>query len=124
MYFLSESFIISKYKFEVFKNIYTIENNILSVLITCFFLLLLMNAINLIDGINGLALGIFIIWLGYFNFFLLDNFSLFLSIILISSLITFYFIYKGKYFLGDSGSLFLSSMIGLLIIQEYNFKNK
>lgn len=118
----SESFIISKYKFEVFKNIYTIENNILSVLITCFFLLLLMNAINLIDGINGLALGIFIIWLGYFNFFLLDNFSLFLNIILISSLITFYFIYKGKYFLGDSGSLFLSSMIGLLIIQEYNLK--
>ena len=35
--FFSESFIISKYKFEVFKNIYTIENNILSVLITCFF---------------------------------------------------------------------------------------
>ena len=120
--FFSESFIISKYKFEVFKNIYTIENNILSVLITCFFLLLLMNAINLIDGINGLAIGIFIIWLGYFNFFLLDNFSLFLNIILISSLITFYFIYKGKYFLGDSGSLFLSSMIGLLIIQEYNLK--
>ena len=59
-----------------------------------------MNAINLIDGINGLALGIFIIWLGYFNFFLLDNFSLFLSIILISSLITFILFTKANTFLG------------------------
>ena len=120
--FFSDNFIIFKYKFQIFQTVFTVNNIFLSTVITSFFLLLLMNSINLIDGINGLAVGIFIIWLFYYNFFLLDSHSLYFNGILISALITFYFIYKGFYFLGDSGSLFLSSMIGLLIIQEYNQK--
>ncbi len=120
--FFSNNFIINEYKFQIFQNVFTIDNIFLSTIITSFFLLLLMNSINLIDGINGLALGIFIIWIFYYNFFLLDTHSIYLIGILISAVITFYFIYKGFYFLGDSGSLFLSSMIGLLIIQEYNQK--
>ena len=31
-----------------------------------------------------------------------------------------YYIYKGKYFLGDSGSLFFSSIVGLIAIYNYN----
>ena len=120
--FFSDNFIIYKYKFQIFQTVFTVDNIFLSTIITGFFLLLLMNSINLIDGINGLAIGIFIIWICYYNFFLLDSNSIYLIGIIISALITFYFIYKGFYFLGDSGSLFLSSMIGLLIIQEYNQK--
>jgi len=120
--FFSENFIIYKYEFQIFQRVIAVDNIILSTILTSFFLLLLMNSINLIDGINGLAMGIFIIWLFYYNFFISDSYSIYFIGILISALITFYFIYKGYYFLGDSGSLFLSSMIGLLIIQEYNQK--
>ncbi len=119
--FFSESFIISKYKFEVFKNIYTIENNILSVLITCFFLLLLMNAINLIDGINALANSIITI-IFFFIFLEFDPNNLSLLILLFFLFINCFFIYKGRYFLGDSGSLSISTFVGLLIIYEYNSK--
>lgn len=120
--FFSENFIISKYKFQIFETTFIINNIFFSTLITSFFLLLLMNSINLIDGINGLAVGIVTIWIIYYNFFILDFYSIYFISLIISTLITFYFIYKGFYFLGDSGSLFLSSMIGLLIIQEYNLK--
>ncbi|WP_440652756.1 hypothetical protein [Candidatus Pelagibacter sp. HIMB1542] len=120
--FFSENFIISKYKFQIFETTFSIDNVYFSTFITSFFLLLLMNSINLIDGINGLAIGIITIWIIYYNFFILDHYSIYFISLIISALITFYFIYKGFYFLGDSGSLFLSSMIGLLIIQEYNLK--
>ena len=118
--FFSDNLIIYKYKFQIFEDVFIFNNIILSTLITSFFLLLLMNSINLIDGINGLAIGIFIIWIIYYNFFILDKYSIYFIGILISALITFCFVYKGSYFLGDSGSLFLSSIIGVLIIQEYN----
>ena len=33
-----------------------------------------------------------------------------------------FFIFKGKYFIGDSGSLSISTFIGLLIILNYNLE--
>jgi len=83
-------------------------------------ILLLINALNLSDGINGLAAGISIIWL---SFALLkensDLQAILLPLIFLLVLI-FIFIYKEKFFLGDNGSLILSTFISLIVIYIYN----
>jgi UDP-GlcNAc:undecaprenyl-phosphate GlcNAc-1-phosphate transferase len=91
-----------------------------SLLITILCLLLLINAFNLIDGINGLAVGISIIWCLYLFIISNYNFAFFFIPFLIIQFLIFYCIYKGKFFLGDNGSLILGSIVGLLIIYIYN----
>jgi UDP-GlcNAc:undecaprenyl-phosphate GlcNAc-1-phosphate transferase len=81
--------------------------------------LLLINAFNMCDGINGLAHSISILWL----IILIVFFDLKITFYFITLIIFLSFIlnYQGKYFLGNSGSLFISSFIGLLTIYLYNF---
>jgi UDP-GlcNAc:undecaprenyl-phosphate GlcNAc-1-phosphate transferase len=71
------------------------------------------------DGINGLAHSISILWLIILIvFFGLNITFYFITLIMFLS---FVLNYQGKYFLGNSGSLFISSFIGLLTIYLYNF---
>jgi UDP-GlcNAc:undecaprenyl-phosphate GlcNAc-1-phosphate transferase len=95
--------------------------NYLSVPFTVLCLLLLTNAINLVDGMDGLCIlvsTIFIIWIT--NAF--QN-SESLYIVLITSLFyIFYLNVKKNIFLGDSGSLFLGCLIGLNLIFNYNLE--
>ena len=116
----SENLIIYTYNFQGFEKKFIISNVYFASFLTTLFILLFINSINLIDGINGLALGILTIWLGYLIFFLNTDLINIYFPILICALITFFFIYHGFYFLGDSGSLFLSSLIGLLFLNSYN----
>ena len=92
---------------------------IISVVLTLFVFVSLINAFNLIDGIDGLASGlgiqismIFGLWLGFLHQY---SFSI-LAFSLAGSLIPFYFYNvlggKNKLFMGDTGSL----LIGLIII--------
>ena len=88
--------------------------------ITILCILLLINAINLLDGINGLASMFIGLWIFFISLFSLSNNGI---IILIFSLFIFvntYFIYKGQYFLGDAGTLFFGSLVSLLTIYFYN----
>jgi UDP-GlcNAc:undecaprenyl-phosphate GlcNAc-1-phosphate transferase len=80
----------------------------------------MMNAINMLDGMNGLASGLCLIW----TLFLLiyappEIFSLLvlLSLCLFVSLV---FNLAGKLFLGNSGSYALGLTIALLTIYTYN----
>ena len=122
--YFDKQFLLKELYFDDFKKIYLL-NDLFSYFITTFCLLLLINAFNMTDGVNGLAHSILFLWL-------------IILIILFNLNITFYFFaliiflsfvlnYQGKYFLGNSGSLFLSSFIGLLTIYLYNsnlnFKN-
>jgi len=115
--YLDKQFLLKELYFDDFKKIYLL-NDLFSYFITTFCLLLLINAFNMTDGVNGLAHSILFLWL-------------IILIILFNLNITFYFFaliiflsfilnYQGKYFLGNSGSLFLSSFIGLLTIYLYN----
>ena len=79
--------------------------------------LLLINAINLIDGINGLAMMVFIIIYLYLHYFLNVTFNIF---IFIFYLFVCFNIYKGKYFLGNSGSLIIGALIAFSTIKAYN----
>ena len=113
----SENLILHRLNFETFNNIYLL-NNFEANIVTLLCLLLLINATNLSDGINGLCIGILIIWLLYIKY----NFTPFLILdsIIIISILTFIFILKDYYFLGNSGSHFLGIFIGMLIIHSYN----
>ena len=95
-------------------------NRLLAQSLTIFIIVAIINAINFIDGIDGLALSIVILFLFCFEFFInsynpLTN----LSVILISVLIPlYYFNFKknDKVFLGDSGSLFLGGIVGIFTV--------
>jgi len=84
-------------------------------------ILLLMNSLNLVDGINGLASGFATFWVFLLTLFVNDqNLFIIMTILSIFMLINTIFIIKGFYFLGDSGTLFLGSLVGILTILTYN----
>jgi UDP-GlcNAc:undecaprenyl-phosphate GlcNAc-1-phosphate transferase len=93
--------------------------NYLSIPFTILCLLLLTNAINLIDGINGLCILISIIFITWLITTFLNTEPLYM-VIIISLIYILYFNLKKNIFLGDSGSLFLGCLIGLNIILNYN----
>jgi UDP-GlcNAc:undecaprenyl-phosphate GlcNAc-1-phosphate transferase len=92
--------------------------------------MLLINAINYIDGTDGLLIGYAITALLYF-YFLSDKHSQYLSLILIfiyflfvSLIFNFLPIQSGfKSFMGDSGSLFVSFFISFTLIFLYKYKS-
>ena len=86
-------------------------------------ILLLINSLNLSDGINGLASGFVSIWLMSLAL-ITSSETIFFILIVLSSfcLINTFLIINGKYFLGDSGTLFLGSLVGFFTIFIYNIE--
>ena len=95
--------------------------NYLSIPFTILCLLLLTNAINLIDGIDGLCIIISIIFLTWLMNTFKNTEPLYI-VITISLIYILYLNLKKNIFLGDSGSLFLGCLIGLNIIFNYNME--
>ena len=75
-----------------------------SYLLSLFVYLVIINAINLIDGINGLAMMVFIIIYLYLHYFLNAAFNIF---IFIFYFFIFFNFFKKKYFLRNFGSLII-----------------
>ena len=106
-------------------------NRTIGQLITIFFIVAIINSINFIDGIDGLAISIVTLFIILFELLsTLDSKFLYLSVILVSSLIPLYYFNfkeKNKIFLGDSGSLFLGGIVSIYVIhilsQEYIIKD-
>ena len=99
-----------------------------SVIISIFVMVAIINAYNLIDGIDGLASGITMIGASSFGiwFYLSGNtqFSI-MSFALVGSLAGF-FLYnvfgsKNKLFMGDTGSLIIGIVISTLVIKFNEF---
>ena len=103
---------------ELFSKKYVIKS--FSPYFTTLCILLLINAVNLADGINSLVNNIVTIWL--INLVLVFglnlNFSIFVIIFFL--ILNSYFIFKNYYFLGDSGTLSLGFFISLITIYSYN----
>lgn len=100
--------------------------------LTVFVILLIVNAMNLIDGIDGLASSLAILILGSFAYLYYDLGSGLFSLIstgLAGALLAFFiYNYYGKVgnlkiFMGDSGSLFLGYVIAYLAI-KYQMSNE
>ena len=89
-----------------------------------FFMLALVNAMNLIDGIDGLAAGVTIvisIFLGYYFYVGGDWFYVFFSGSMVGALVGFlifnYSTGDKKIFLGDCGSLVLGFYLGVICLR-------
>lgn len=97
----------------------------LSLPITIFWILALTNAVNLIDGLDGLAAGvscISLLTMGIVGYFFLRNQGLYVPIacfMLAACLLGFlpYNFNPAKIFLGDTGALYLGFMISVLALK-------
>ncbi|MHD0398367.1 glycosyltransferase family 4 protein [Staphylococcus simulans] len=107
----------------------TIQFGILSIPITVFWIIAITNAINLIDGLDGLAAGVSTIafmTIGFIAILQADIFIMMICSVMIGSLLGFLFYnsHPAKIFLGDSGSLqlgFIISFVSLLGFKNITF---
>ncbi|GAB1451598.1 MraY family glycosyltransferase [Draconibacterium sp.] len=103
-----------------------------SLILSLFAMVVIINAFNLIDGIDGLASGLAILAASTFgSWFYLSGHPQFaiLSFALVGSLVGF-FIYnvfgkRNKLFMGDTGSLIIGLIISALVVKfnEFNINN-
>ncbi|WP_243299887.1 glycosyltransferase family 4 protein [Bacillus litorisediminis] len=98
----------------------------MSIPLTIFWIVAITNAINLIDGLDGLAAGvstIALITISGMAFLKGDIFAMTMGLIVIVSTIGFLFynFHPAKIFMGDTGALFLGYMIAVLSL--LGFKN-
>ena len=98
-------------------------------ILSCFTIIVIMNAFNLIDGIDGLAAGVTMVIAAVLGgwFYISGHFSYaVLSFSLVGSVLGFFYfnVYGTKYkiFMGDTGSLVLGTLIAILVIQ-FNEQN-
>lgn len=115
---LSDAFIVDKFYIKSLDFFFKLEN--FSIFFTILCVLCLTNALNLADGINGLATGIIFFWLFYINQIYNHNIDFMINILFINLFLIFFHNYKGKHFLGDSGSLMLSAFLAFFIIMLHN----
>ncbi|NDV46150.1 undecaprenyl/decaprenyl-phosphate alpha-N-acetylglucosaminyl 1-phosphate transferase [Paludibacter sp. 221] len=92
--------------------------------VSFFVYIVIVNALNLIDGVDGLASGLGMLYCLFFGvyFTLVGHNNLALCAYTILGALAVFFIYnvfgkKNKIFMGDCGSLFLGYMINLFVIQ-------
>ncbi len=116
MYFTEISFLGLQLKF----------NKIISYILSTFFIVAISNAINLIDGLDGLAGGVSTIYFFTISIiaFLLNKtggLDIILSLIMLGATLGFLIwnFPPAKIFMGDSGSLFLGFMIAVNALVGY-----
>ena len=105
-------------------------SRILGQLFTIFIIVAIINSINFIDGIDGLAISVMTLFLLSFELFSATSTDMiFLTLIILGSIIPLYFFnFKGKnkVFLGDSGSLYLGTIVSIYVLkilsQDYSIK--
>lgn len=100
-------------------------NRVLAQLVTIFIIISITNAINLIDGIDGLLISVSLIFIISYEYFasVSSDFN-FLSCIIVSALIPLYYFNfrkKQKIFLGDSGSYLLGGIISIYVLNIISF---
>lgn len=95
-----------------------------SYLVSFFVYIVIVNALNLIDGVDGLASGLGILYCLFFGiyFTLTGNHNLAICAFTLVGALAVFFIYnvfgrRNKIFMGDCGSLFLGYMINLFVFQ-------
>ena len=121
---IDNGFIINNY-YGLF-GLYEIPH-LLAQLTTVFVFLVLVNAFNFIDGIDGLAISFAVFSILGFEYLNESHTLTLLNIICIGGIIPlYYFNFKKekKIFLGDAGSLFLGSLIALNLFHYLDFNQK
>lgn len=93
----------------------------ISIILTIFWIVSVINAINLVDGLNGLSAGVSVIYFGtvivlFFVGGSVTQFSLLLATLMFGSTLGYlpWNFPKARVFMGDAGSMFLGLMIAVL----------
>ena len=97
--------------------------NFFAQIFTILAFLVIVNSINFIDGVDGLAISIVVFSIICFSLFNLDKSILILNLIIMSAILPlFYFNFRKnkKIFLGDAGSLMLGSIIAMNVFNVIN----
>tara|TARA_B100001057_G_scaffold477033_1_gene545783 strand:- start:7964 stop:8977 length:1014 start_codon:yes stop_codon:yes gene_type:complete len=101
----------------------SIDNFLISLIISIFCIFLLYNSINFLDGVNGNLIFLAIFWIVVF--FIKSNLFSNLALIIISSLfICLIFNLTNKIFMGNSGSLLISSILSYLFLSSHGNEYK
>ena len=111
---MNSDFVLKEISFLRFSS----DNILLYQIITSIFIVALINSINFIDGLNGLCVSYTIIIFLYLYLLTFNNFIL--IFILFNLVILFFNFPNPKSFIGDSGSYFLGTFIGLFLIYYFN----
>ena len=117
--FFNEKLIIKMLSISFIEKMIFFEN--FSYLFTIFCILILTNALNFYDGINGQSCIIFLI--SFCFLFFKSEMNYFYLITFLSVLFVFFLNIANKVFLGDSGIYFLSIILSLCLIYEHNIQN-
>jgi UDP-GlcNAc:undecaprenyl-phosphate/decaprenyl-phosphate GlcNAc-1-phosphate transferase len=80
----------------------------------------LLNALNMMDGKNGLVIGVTLFWTLALWIYAPVQLKSLLAALFASLLVLLYFNLRGELFLGDSGVYGLSALLGMLAIFIYN----
>lgn len=115
---INTNILITKFYVDTYDTIFYL--NKFSLIFTVICILILINASNLIDGINGLNIIVIFFWLFYLTRIFSSQFHIYIYLIQGILILSFFHNYSGKHFLGDAGSLMLSSFVGLLTIKFVN----
>ncbi len=105
-------------------------NHFFGVFLSIFITVAIINAFNLLDGIDGLAAIIAkLIFLFFFVFFFKLNFYFlaFLNVVLLGTLLAFFrfnISEKHKIFMGDTGSMIIGFMISIMTIFALSMKSE
>ena len=113
---INNDLIVSKLSFSFLKNKIFLNN--LSIFFTIFCIVILKNALNFYDGVNGQS-GIY--YLVVFLFlFLISDYNFFYLTIIVSLTFVLLLNLNNKLFFGDNGVYLVSTLIIISLIYEYN----
>ena len=113
---INNDLIFSKLSFSFLKNKIFLKN--LSIFFTIFCIVILKNALNFYDGVNGQS-GIY--YLVVFLFlFLISDYNFFYLTIIVSLTFVLLLNLNNKLFFGDNGVYLVSTLIIISLIYEYN----
>jgi UDP-GlcNAc:undecaprenyl-phosphate GlcNAc-1-phosphate transferase len=126
LFFFTFFYLLLKLHFNLIVNDLNLESigvyfqlNSMAIIFTVFCLVILTNSLNMLDGQNC-QLSLFCITILFFLTLESQNIHFYLFLILI--LIFFSILnFKGKIFLGDSGSILISFIIGYIVLMEHKF---
>ena len=118
IYFFNNKILLNFLYFSILDKTFYLEN--ISFIFTFFCIYLLINAFNMADGINGLSLSIFSIWIIFLSFYSKNFDTSFIFLFFPILIILLFFNLKNKIFIGNSGSHLLGGLISIITIYLYN----
>ena len=115
---LNKNLIITNFTLSFYASRIFFEN--LSIIFTIFCVLILINALNFYDGINGQSCLIFLIFFNYLLF--KSDLNIFYLFCIFSISIVMFLNLRNLLFLGDGGIFLLGIILSISLIYEYNIQ--